>query len=384
MNDFEQFYDGREQTLVKHSVLKRYLQRFAYIIGSRWNSITYVDCFSGPWNERSSTFSDTSFAIAIEQLRTARQQLAKDFRIRCFFIERDPVAYSKLKEFTESIADIEIQTHNAKFEDSIGEILRFVHADKRTFPFFLIDPKGWSIPLETIAPLLRLDQGEVLITFMLEFIRRFIGHPDESIRESFDGLFGERGIASQFEGVLGEERDDLLLSEYMRVVQAAGGFEFASSSLVLHPDKSRRHFNLVYLTRHHKGVEVFKEAEKRAMIDMENARAKAAQRQRTSGGQLDLFSAEELHNNEYFDGLRNRYLDKMRKLLLEHLRLNGSIGFDEAWSSSLRSPLIWQTDLKELLAELEKLGTIRLEGLEPGSRVPKLGQNVRIASKPKF
>jgi three-Cys-motif partner protein len=82
MNDFEQFYDGREQTLVKHSVLKRYLQRFAYIIGSSWNSITYVDCFSGPWNERSSTFSDTSFAIAIEQLRTARQQLSKDFRIR--------------------------------------------------------------------------------------------------------------------------------------------------------------------------------------------------------------------------------------------------------------------------------------------------------------
>jgi hypothetical protein len=196
----------------------------------------------------------------------------------------------------------------------------------------LIDPKGWSIPLETIAPLLRLDQGEVLITFMLEFTRRFIGHPEESIRESFDGLFGERGIASRFEGVMGGERDDLLLSEYMRAVQAAGRFEFASSSLVLHPEKSRRHFNLVYLTRHHKGG----------------------------------------------------YLDKMRKLLLEQLRLNGSIGFDETWSSSLRSPLIWHTDLKELLAELEKLGTIRLDGLEPGSRVPKLGHNVRIALSPKF
>lgn len=53
-------YAGREQTLVKHLILGKYLERFAHIIGSHWNSITYVDCFSGPWNVKSDNLSDSS------------------------------------------------------------------------------------------------------------------------------------------------------------------------------------------------------------------------------------------------------------------------------------------------------------------------------------
>ena len=43
-------YVGREQTLVKHFILRKYLSRFAPSVLSNWNSISYVDCFSGPWN----------------------------------------------------------------------------------------------------------------------------------------------------------------------------------------------------------------------------------------------------------------------------------------------------------------------------------------------
>jgi three-Cys-motif partner protein len=45
-------YDGREQSLVKHFILEKYLQRFAHIIGSWANTITYIDCFSGPWKPK--------------------------------------------------------------------------------------------------------------------------------------------------------------------------------------------------------------------------------------------------------------------------------------------------------------------------------------------
>lgn len=43
----EETYRGREQTLVKHFILRQYLKRFAHIVGSHWDSITYVDCFAG-------------------------------------------------------------------------------------------------------------------------------------------------------------------------------------------------------------------------------------------------------------------------------------------------------------------------------------------------
>ena len=70
-------YTGREQTLVKHFILQKYLQRFAYIVGSHWDTLTYVDCFSGPWNARSENFEDSSFAIALKELRDARTTLAE-------------------------------------------------------------------------------------------------------------------------------------------------------------------------------------------------------------------------------------------------------------------------------------------------------------------
>lgn len=74
----EEIYDRREQTLVKHLILRRYLEGFAHIVGSRWSSITYVDGFAGPWNVRSEQLEDSSFVIALEELRKARETQRHD------------------------------------------------------------------------------------------------------------------------------------------------------------------------------------------------------------------------------------------------------------------------------------------------------------------
>src|SRR5262249_20648574 len=92
-------YDGREQTLVKHFILRKYLERFAHIVGTFWESISYVDCFSGPWNVRSEDLKDSSFSIALTELGKARTTLAgrgRDVKIRCMFLEKQPDAYSRL------------------------------------------------------------------------------------------------------------------------------------------------------------------------------------------------------------------------------------------------------------------------------------------------
>jgi len=82
----ENFYEGREQTKIKHFILREYLERFALIVQSFANSITYIDCFSGPWNLQSQDFQDSSFAIAIDQLKRAKATLAekgKQLALRC-------------------------------------------------------------------------------------------------------------------------------------------------------------------------------------------------------------------------------------------------------------------------------------------------------------
>lgn len=75
-------YAGREQTLVKHYILEHYLERFAHIVGSAWDAITYVDCFSGPWNARSERLEDSSFALALRQLKAAHEPRGPEVRTK--------------------------------------------------------------------------------------------------------------------------------------------------------------------------------------------------------------------------------------------------------------------------------------------------------------
>ena len=43
-------YAGREQASVKHYLLEAYLERLIMITGqARYNRISYVDAFAGPW-----------------------------------------------------------------------------------------------------------------------------------------------------------------------------------------------------------------------------------------------------------------------------------------------------------------------------------------------
>ena len=67
-------YEGREQSLIKHLILKNYLQKLTYKVAvglSRKRStivITYIDGFSGPWQTQTPDYSDSSFQIAINDL----------------------------------------------------------------------------------------------------------------------------------------------------------------------------------------------------------------------------------------------------------------------------------------------------------------------------
>ena len=56
-----ELYAGREQTLVKHFILQKYLERFAYIVGSHWDALTYVGAPPGHLAE--SVYRDACAAI---------------------------------------------------------------------------------------------------------------------------------------------------------------------------------------------------------------------------------------------------------------------------------------------------------------------------------
>lgn len=275
-------YQGREQTLIKHFLFGKYLERFAIIVGSWADSITYVDGFSGPWNSRSTRLEDSSFAIALDELRRARdvqkRRKNKDLRLRCFFIEKDPSAFEKLNEFAAAQADVEIRTRNCEFEEAVPEVVQFIReAGKATFPFVFIDPKGWTgFALNTIKPILDLRPCEILINFQTSFIRRFIEL--ESAQEDFAALFGSANFRDNVKGLKKDDREQAMLDEYARNLRAAGQFQFTCAAAVPRPESDKTHFHLIYATRDPKGLEVFKDAEFKSLPVMMQAQAEASKR----------------------------------------------------------------------------------------------------------
>lgn len=372
----EELYTGREQTLVKHFILQKYLSRFAHIVGGHKDVLTYVDCFSGPWNVRSENFHDSSFVIALNELRNARDthaQRGHSVKLRCFFLEKNRAAYARLKQFADGVSDAKIETRNATLEESIGDIVDFVRlGGTNSFPFIFIDPTGWAgIEMETIAPLLRLNPGEVLINFMTGHIRRFLDSPQKETQESFRRLFGSGDFREKVQGLALQDREDAAVNEYARNVKRIGEFTSSCTAIVLHPELDRTHFNLIYATRHSKGIEVFKDAEKKAMEVQELARAEAHQRKRVSRtGQPDLFGSKELHDSSHYDSLRDRYLDKARGLVLHALESKRRLLYDEAWALALSEPLSWESDLKQWIDSWKAEGRLSIEGMQPRQRVP--------------
>lgn len=384
-------YTRREQTLVKHIILKHCLERFAIIVGSHWATLTYIDCFSGPWKVKSEKFEDSSFAIALEQLRKARdvhkKLTGKKLTLRCFFLEKNPSAYTKLKQFADQADDAKIDTKNKKLENAIQDILKFVQdGGPASFPFIFIDPKGWSgFALETITPLLRLNPGEVLITFMTEHIRRFIESPQKQTQESFIKLFGSSQFKDKLKGLEEKDREDAIVTTYSECVKRVGGFRYTSSAIVLHPEKNRTHFHLIYATREPRGIEVFKEAEKKAMPVMEKTRDEAQKREReerTGQTELGLYSNVVTQDpSSYFLSLRDRYTSRARATVLSLIQTKKQLAYDEAWSSAMTFPLTWESDLKDWIHEWEQEGRMETRGMKERQRVPQLGQNIFLVWK---
>jgi len=372
MTNPDKWYVGREQTLVKHYLLKDYLAALANIVGQKYDSITYVDCFSGPWKAASEQYEDTSFGIAVSELRKAREQLksqfARNVEMRCFFIEKSPGAYQELKSFLDRIRQpgFDLQPKNGRFEELIPEIRAFALNRARTFSFFFIDPKGWKpVAIRTLRPLLKLEHSEVLINLMTSHLRRF------EKTQNLSSLFDSEAYADKLLGLKGQDLDDEMVGIYSDQLKRVGGYDYVCAAIILRASIDTPHYRLIYGSRNPLGLAKFKDAEKRAMKKMEPARAEAKLRkleERTS--QAELFAGRETYGSRFYFELRTRYLVRSERRVMKLLSSHKPLSYDILWKTALTEPLVFESDLREWLVSEQRIRVLNL-GTE---RVPKFGK----------
>jgi len=374
-----EYYKGREQTWVKHLFLEKYLERVAYNILSFKDEFVYVDGFSGPWKSEDENFEDTSFMIAVEQLRRVKgsvmDRFDKNVRIRCYFNDNDPIAFEGLKRAADEISDMEIKVESGDFEDMVPEIKDFVG---RSFSLTFIDPKGWKgYGLRMIQPLLEL-RGEVLINFMFDYANRFLDDPRPETIATFDPVFGGPDWYKEIESRIaaGMEREEAILAVYLERLRSAGRFTHVTSTPVLKPLSQRAYFHLVYGTHHRKGLIEFRHVEKQTFPEQEKVRRSTKAKDRVERtGQTDLFVSDDHRTGpRSYEAQKQKQDELGQATMRDFLAQRGTLRFEELQTRLLEIPLVWESDLKVWLHEMRKAGEIEIPELTGRQWVPKANQ----------
>ncbi len=299
-NQVPDVYEGRMPAMVKHALLKSYLEKLVLIIGMNGRSkgnaeICYVDCFAGPWGSDDEKLEGTSISLSLKTLAACKEKLASlgvDARMRALFIEQEPDAYERLTTYLRNDAPKSVEARSMKgdFVALRSEILDWTGKD--AFTFFFIDPKGWSpIMIDVLTPLLKRRRSEFLINFIYEFINRTASM--SQFRDAMRRLLGKEVAV---EGKTPEERELALVGAYretLKTVVPSGGKPFNARTAyvtVMHPEKQRTKYHLVYLSCHPKGIVEFMKISQE--VDIVQARVRLASQlaeQAAKSGTMDMF-----------------------------------------------------------------------------------------------
>jgi len=366
-------YHGREQALLKHEVLKSYLETWGFKLGSiaktRQIKLWYVDCFAGPWKSADQEHRDTSVGIGLDVLTTVERTWREQgiaVPIEAIFVEKDASAFAELETFVEKNKGVLGTTciHGA-FEDQISFLREKINDDDPALVF--VDPLGWSgASLQTLRPLTGNRYREVLVNVMSSFAHRFTGaeNAEESIRAMLD---------LDDSHVLDRMTEEQLSGLYRRRLKETCGYRYALDIAIPAPNQDRIWYRLVLGTNSEKGVEVFRNAEARMAKTAGDARASAKRRKEVAkSNQPDLFApAPDLF-------IENRLNDAVE---LAERRLPEAAGkgrlWRDVWPEVLEDVHVRKPELNKLAKKLLDEGTLEFLGWQPRQRAPKDDQLVR-------
>ena len=290
-------YRGREQALIKHQLLETYLYKLFMIVGQNQPTVSYVDCFAGPWQEASTDMSDTSIGRSLSTMKSCLESLrdmGHNIRFRALFVEKDAAAFHRLKGYLDSLdTPVETESYHGEFYNVRHKILDW--CGPAGFTFFFVDPLGWKniVEVPTLEPFLQRPNSEFLINFMFEFILR--AHDIPLHEKDMIAIFGK---IPQTDGMTPNQKESYLVNLYrenLKRVQPLRGDKPRSVTVpIQRPDKDRTLYHLVYLTRHPLGIVKFMEASEPLYFVQKAVRIQAKYDKKIeTTGQGELFGALE-------------------------------------------------------------------------------------------
>lgn len=310
-------YEGREQSYLKHEVLRHYLGPWGAKLGSigrkRHIKLWYVDCFSGPWQSSGKDLEDTSIAIGLSCLREAATTWSQaKIEVAAIFVEQDRAAYDALCVYLDRHKGA-IETHalHGAFGDHVGTIDAMI-GDSPAFLF--VDPTGWKgVNMRFIASLARKRFRDVLVNVMTNDIARF--HDDRRVflRRQMQDFFG-----LDTDAVISRMTEDELMEFYRAQFKEVAGLPYSADLAIPHPTHERTWFRLVVGGHDSEVLKVFRAAEKKVLGGIApEVRDEARRRKREAkSSQFELVLSGVTAKDRGFEQLREDGLQAARAEIL--------------------------------------------------------------------
>lgn len=396
-------YAGREQALVKHHFLKHYLESLIHKIASKYSEVVYVDGFSGPWKNQSERFEDTSFGIALQALTDAKRSWARmahkprQMKMTAHLVEKSPKAYARLAELQTMFPDVEIITHKGDFTEIAPTIARAIPS--QAFSFILIDPKGFSLDLQALKPLIGRPRCEVVFNFMFDFVNRFALYDDDKVAPVLDKLIptedwrGPLRALEQDPAATPEMRKRVIVGAFERAVSKVAGYDYVADVDVRRPDRDRTLYFLVYGTHQPPGIRVFRDCQVKSLsVQADIIGRKKVEKQAEKSSQLELLGSMQYMAPDPNVVFLADEMEKARRLLLSIVPKSGTgTAWGDIWAHVLANHVIRLTDLNRIANDLRKSGHLLFPSWPSGQKkVPDdefpvlLGQVASPVGEPVF
>lgn len=376
-------YVGREPAFVKHTFLDKYLPALIGRVASRYDCFVYVDGFAGPWKSvGGETFGDTSFGIALQHM-TAQKILyarrGRDVKMKAVLVERDERTFAALEKAVAAYPKIECVPLQGLMEDQVPRILTLIA--QAAFSFALIDPKGFP-DLRRIMPLIERPHSEALVNFMFDFANRFAGTQLIPALEKWLSADGDGRWREEVDRLQGRYREDRLEQLAVEKLREQAGFPFAPVISVDKALHNRTLYKLIFLTRHPKGLQVFRDSERAALQAQAMSRGltKAGAREAKSG-MADIFGPDVDSQHDRSARLISDGRDQAETKVLTALRSAGPTGlkWSALWPLVLETTVVTYSALGRIVNDLRKDGVIDAPGWPSENyKIPKEEQLLRL------
>lgn len=258
-------WDYTEHARVKHAIQRRYLGAWLNILGSI-SPLVLFDGFAGRgrYNGGEAGSPLVFWQRAVEAVDRGRPK-----RVEIHCVEK---AEANFRELSSTIAGLEhpgvtIDAEHGEFADrAIARAALLRNAALVPPVFWTADPYGFrGVPLDVVRELMSLSRSELMITFMVRDIRRFIG--EQNHEAPLTELFGGESWRGSLELEGEETREEKLLLTYSSVIRD-GIASFATPFRVFEDDRRQTLYYLIHLTKEPLGMRKMKEAMVKQSSDM--------------------------------------------------------------------------------------------------------------------